>query len=75
MGTETHPLPAESVWSYTTQIKYEQKVALESSAETYRKNYIVAMDKGDTTGAQAVLDSITALNDNLYKAMEAINNG
>lgn len=69
----------ESVWGYTTQLKHEQKVALETSAETiretYRKNYIGAMAKGDTTGAQAVLDSITALNDNLYKAMEAINNG
>ena len=43
--------------------------------DTYCKNYIVAMAKGDTTGAQAVLDSIAALNDNLYKAMEAINNG
>lgn len=69
----------ESVWGYTTQLKHEQKVALETSAETiretYRKNYIGAMAKGDTAGAQTVLDSITALNDNLYKAMEAINNG
>ena len=69
----------ESVWGYTTQLKHEQRVALETSADTIRdtycKNYIVAMAKGDTTGAQAVLDSITALNDNLYKAMEAINNG
>lgn len=69
----------ESVWGYTTQLKHEQKVALETSAETiretYRKNYIGAMAKGDITGAQAVLNSITALNDNLYKAMEAINNG
>ena len=69
----------ESVWGYTTQLKHEHRVALEASADTIRdtycKNYIVAMAKGDTTGAQAVLDSITALNDNLYKAMEAINNG
>lgn len=68
-----------SVWGYTTQLKHEQRVALEASAnairDTYCKNYIVAMANGDTTGAQAVLDSITALNDNLYKAMEAINNG
>ena len=69
----------ESVWGYTTQLKHEQRVALETSAnairDTYCKNYIVAMAKGDTAGAQKVLDSITALNDNLYKAMEAINNG
>ena len=69
----------ESVWGYTTQLKHGQKVALETSAETiletYRKNYIGAMAKGDTAGAQKVLDSITALNDNLYKAMEAIDNG
>ena len=62
----------ESVWGYTTQLKHEHRVALEASADTIRdtycKNYIVAMAKGDTTGAQAVLDSITALNDNLYKA-------
>ncbi len=68
-----------SVWGYTTQLKHEQMMALETSADTVRdtycKNYIVAMAKGDTTAAQAVLDSITALNDNLYKAMEAINNG
>ena len=69
----------ESVWGYTTQLKHEHRVALETSADTIRdtycKNYIVAMAKGDATGAQKVLDSITALNDNLYKAMEAINNG
>ena len=68
-----------SVWGYTTQLKHEQKVALAASADTIRdaycKNYIVAMANGDTKGAQAVLDSITALSDNLYKAMEAINNG
>ena len=68
-----------SVWGYTTQLKHEQMVALETSADTIRdtycKNYIVAMATGDTAGAQKVLDSITALNDNLYKAMEAINNG
>lgn len=75
----TSGTPTGSVWGYTTQLKHEQKGALETSAETicetYRKNYIGAMAKGDTTGAQTVLDSITALNDNLYKAMEAINNG
>ena len=68
-----------SVWGYTTQLKHEQRVALETSADTIRdtycKNYIGAMATGDTAGAQKVLDSITALNDNLYKAMEAINNG
>ena len=81
MGTlkMTSGAATESTWGYTTQLKHEQRVALEASAnairDTYCKNYIVAMAKGDTAGAQKVLDSITALNDNLYKAMEAINNG
>ena len=67
-----------STWGYLTQTKHTRKVTLETSAETiletYRKNYIGAMAKGDTTGAQAILDSITTLNNNLYNAMEAINN-
>lgn len=67
----------ESVWGYTTQVKHDKKLELESQAEVlreeYRKNYIGAVASGDTTLAQSILVDISTLNTNLYNAMGVIN--
>lgn len=65
-----------SVWGYTTQIKHQEKIALENEADIildeYKSSYILALAESDSTTAATLATAISDLKTELYEAKRSV---